>query len=388
MCWEIFSCCSSPTDEGTAAQKPPPPSGPPPGLATNGVSSDYAQKPPPRPSGPGPSSETNGASKPPGANPEEPPIAATAAAGGGSSSQESDKVDPAIKEGNKKSEEVKKGLKSSTKHPIDNTATDNPTKEKEQQVTDVSSEKRGHDKSADRISLQEGKPTFEHAHEAAAAAAAASSKPSSVQKNETVGLQANPRRTNQDQGRRVSTKGPGEAMYYTDFRVTTASDWKRAQYPEKINREEIPKSVREPPDPAVHAARGAEPRVELRRAQPAEGLLEARQQSGVAPALPRGAGSEVSVPPAQPLELVAEAAAGGGERPPSTRRSRRRRADSSSLAAEAEKTAPAASKWRRNRRSLGCGGGSSGERDGGGKEDGFWRGGGEWESRLDLKRKK
>ncbi|XP_020100377.1 formin-like protein 3 [Ananas comosus] len=219
MCWEIFCCCSSPTDEGTAAQKPPPPSGPPPGSAMNGVSSDYAQKPlpPPPPSGPRPSSETNGASKPPGANTEEPPIAATAAAAGGdSSSQESDKVDPTIKEGNKKSEEVKKGLKSSTKQPIDNTATDNLTKEKEQQVKDVSSEKRGHDKSADRISLQEGKPTFEHAHEAAAAAAAAaaSSKPSSIQKNETVGLQANSRRTNQDQGRRVSTRGPGEAMYY------------------------------------------------------------------------------------------------------------------------------------------------------------------------------
>nr|CAD1822720.1 unnamed protein product [Ananas comosus var. bracteatus] len=170
-----------------------------------------------------------------------------------SSSQESDKVDPAIKEGNKKSEEGKKGLKPSTKHPIDNTAADNPTKEKEQQVKDVSSEKRGHDKSADRISLQEGKPMYEHAHEVAATAAtAASSKPSSVQKKETVGPQANPRRTdqeerrvstmeptreaaaehsqfssvdgigsqanpgriNQDQGRRVSTKGPGEAMYY------------------------------------------------------------------------------------------------------------------------------------------------------------------------------
>lgn len=249
MCWEIFCCCCNPKDEGTAAQKLPPPQplGPLPGSATNGVSSDSAQTPPSAPLGPRASSETNGASKPPGANPEEPPIAApaaAAAAGGDSSSQESGKVDPAIKEGNKKSEDGKKRLKPST----NNTVADNPTKEKEQ-VKDASSEKRGHDKSADRKSLQEGKPTYEHAHEAAAAA---SSKPSSVQKNETVGWQANPRRTNQeerrvstaeptreaavehsqfssvdgigsqanpgrinqDQGRRVSTKGPGESMSY------------------------------------------------------------------------------------------------------------------------------------------------------------------------------
>ncbi|XP_020100346.1 serine/arginine repetitive matrix protein 2-like [Ananas comosus] len=170
----------------------------------------------------------NERAKPPGANPETP-------SAGNSSKQE-------------------EWLPSSQECSIRSSPPDRPiTKEKEQQVKDVSSEKRGHDKSADGISLQGRRPTSEHAHEAAATAAtAASSKPSSVQKKETVGPQANPRRTdqeerrvstmeptreaaaehsqfssvdgigsqanpgriNQDQGRRVSTKGPGEAMHY------------------------------------------------------------------------------------------------------------------------------------------------------------------------------